>query len=947
MLYFRQKIKIPADVKESKKQYFLMYTVFFLFTALILFSWSFLSGRTLIYGGDGWHQHYRALVYYGAYLRSIVKELLFHHRLVIPAWDFAIGEGSDILRTMHYYVIGDPFAAGSVLIPMRFMYVYYDAMLLLRMYLSGIAFSCLCFHTGLKNGHGILAGSITYVFSYWAIYAARHPFFLNPMLYLPLLILGIEKILKKERPYLFIFAVFFSAVSNFYFFYILVWITVLYVAIRLPYRYRRDFKAALQIFLKIGGASVFGVLLSAVIFLPMFPAFLGSSRRTAENAIHLFYPFSYYLKFPSLFMTWEQVPYWTCIGLSAPAAAAILLLFYKRNDKKSGFLKLLFTACLVLFAFPVFGHICNAFSYKANRWSFAFALLCAYILAAVWPALMKLKRREKSFLLWSLSCFFAVCLAAEYIQNLLGDSAMTANIFSSIILAFLFLCLLMFQTDGDCIAKQQKKQWIGILVVIASLCNNCFWQNMAGDGNSAFTHKTAASVPDLAVNETQTVKDAAYKEGIQEFYRFSGENLTTNANINADLSSTQFYWSLANPNTLAFREDLELMESKPHVYTGYDGRTGLLALSSVRYYALPVNAEHVVPYGFTLADTNVDRGYQIYQNNYALPLSYTYDNYMPKNLWDKLPAVEKQEAMLQTCVLENETDGIPQGSPHHTSKDIAYKLTCKGDGVLLKGHTFVVTSPNAEMKLKFSGIADSENYLSIQGLNYEGTKKFDLYFGGKKADPSDRYTKSDWDGLSEEEKRALLQKKILKETPKTADISFQLSTGLSRTITYDTPEVTSYNNRHDFTINLGYSQKAAKSMTIKFKDIGIYSFDSIHVICQPMKTYKEQIKARNTDTLRNVKMETNTITGNISLDKPKLLCLSIPYSEGWHISVDGRETELLRANIQYTAVALNAGEHEIKLVYATPLLKEGICISAASFLIFAVFIFLLERRRNN
>ena len=87
-------------LNQRRWQYFLIYTLLFAAAALLVFSWSFLSGRTLINTGDAWHQHYRALVYYSTYLKSIVKELLFQHKIVIPAWDFAIGEGSDILRTM-------------------------------------------------------------------------------------------------------------------------------------------------------------------------------------------------------------------------------------------------------------------------------------------------------------------------------------------------------------------------------------------------------------------------------------------------------------------------------------------------------------------------------------------------------------------------------------------------------------------------------------------------------------------------------------------------------------------------------------------------------------------------------------------------------------------------------------------------------------------------------
>ncbi len=524
--------------------------------------------------------------------------------------------------------------------------------------------------------------------------------------------------------------------------------------------------------------------------------------------------------------------------------------------------------------------------------------------------------------------------------------AKTANIFSSIVIALLFLCVLFLPGDGKSILSKQKKQRVGLLLLCISLFNNCFWQNTAGGGNAVSTHKRIHEIAELTDNETLEVKHIASTENVQEFYRFSGDDLTTNANITADMSSTQFYWSLANPFTLKFREKMELMESKPHKFTGYDGRAGLLALSSVRYYSMPNGTNNPSPYGFSETNSNGNTNYHIYRNDYALPLSYTYDSYMTEDTWDRLSAVEKQETMLKTCILEGEQEGIAQGKPDLVSREIDYKLTCKGDGILLLDNAFVVTSANAKAKLTFSGIQDSENYLSIQGLAYKGTKAFELYFGGDNVDPLDRYTRSDWEHISEKNKKSLLQKQLLVDKPKTADITFKLSTGASRTITYDTPEVTSFNNRHDFTINLGYSKKAAKSMTIKFKNIGIYSFDSIQVACQPMGTYKEQVEARKADTLEHVKIDANTVTGSIFLKNPKLLCFAIPYSEGWEAYVDGEKAKVLRANVQYMAVKLDEGEHEVRLVYATPFLKEGAVISAVSFVVFAAVAFWLERRRK-
>ena len=192
---------IQKTNRHEKQYYFKMYTTIFIFSALIICSWFFFTGRTFISQGDGILQHYPALIYYAEYLWSIVRSLFLDHQLIVPNWDFSIGEGSDILATLHYYVIGDPFAFFSVFIPTRYMYLYYELIILLRLYLAGIAFSCLCFQTGQRNQYGILAGSMTYVFCYWALHnIVSHPYFLNPMLYMPMLIIGIEKILKKERP---------------------------------------------------------------------------------------------------------------------------------------------------------------------------------------------------------------------------------------------------------------------------------------------------------------------------------------------------------------------------------------------------------------------------------------------------------------------------------------------------------------------------------------------------------------------------------------------------------------------------------------------------------------------------------------------------------------------------------------------------------------------------
>lgn len=61
-------------------------------------------------------------------------------------------------------------------------------------------------------------GALVYVFTLYSLFiVSHHPFFALPMVFLPLLLLGVEQILAGKRPYLFIFIVFWppSAIFTF------------------------------------------------------------------------------------------------------------------------------------------------------------------------------------------------------------------------------------------------------------------------------------------------------------------------------------------------------------------------------------------------------------------------------------------------------------------------------------------------------------------------------------------------------------------------------------------------------------------------------------------------------------------------------------------------------------------------------------------------------------
>jgi uncharacterized membrane protein YjjP (DUF1212 family) len=73
-------------------------------------------------------------------------------------------------------------------------------------------------------------------------------------------------------------------------------------------------------------------------------------------------------------------------------------------------------------------------SYMSNKWSWAFALLCAYIFSVMWKDLMNLSFVDAMKLL---ACLFA-CFLVMY----LTEYSRTKENFSAIVIAFVFLVVL-------------------------------------------------------------------------------------------------------------------------------------------------------------------------------------------------------------------------------------------------------------------------------------------------------------------------------------------------------------------------------------------------------------------------------------------------------------------------------------------------------------------------
>ena len=78
------------------------------------------------------------------------------------------------------------------------------------------------------------------------------------------------------------------------------------------------------------------------------------------------------------------------------------------------------------------------------------------------------------------------------------------------------------------------------------------------------------------------------------------------------------------------------------------------------------------------------------------------------------------------------------------------------------------------------------------------------------------------------------------------------------------------------------------------------------------------------------------ITGSIHAETDGYGMFMIPYEKGWSLTIDGKETELLRGDIGLLACEIPEGDHTLELNFQAPGLKAGVLASCLFWILFGV-----------
>lgn len=901
----------------SKRRTFICFTVIYILISVFVWGWFFKSGKSLINSSDAFKQHINALAKYGRFLRGIFYRLFTEHKLSLQSYDFGIGYGADFLTSMQYYAVGDPLNLPVGLLPSKYVYYYFQFLIFLRPYLAGVSFLALAGREERFSVISRLTGAISYAFCGIVLFIGMwNPQFVQPMICLPLLIIGVQKYIHEKKSLTFIMAVAFSAVSNFYFFYMLVIMIVAYTIIYLlTNKIFKDTKEGIICIGRFFGLGVIGTLLAMPILLPVILAFLSNPRAgLGSHAVPVVYSLDYYKELLVSLISYKYFPrYDTVISLTFIALPALALLFLKSDEERKNevvryrIIAVVMTAMLII---PAAGYVMTGFSYTINRWSFAYCLLLSYLITYF---------TQESVLLDLKNIFIAAIISAVYVAALMLFGEKAIGITPQLILLAVMFVILFVVKLPEIVRRSSL-----LILVLLGIVFNGYTANAPEAGNlpSGYVDSMSPEEYDELVMSTELrALSETVPEGYDNYYSYSGRSLTWNASLPYGIPSTQFYWSLANGAVSDYMESLAINEMSNFSFFGLDDRAIPMQLAGVKYYTLRYNNEEeqrYIPYGY--APFSEWYNFGIYANGNAPALGYTYRQTMTREAYDTLDPAKRQQAMLFGAVREkvnkdasceiSELDTTDEGI--FTDVSVPYEITDK-HGVKLKDNVFVVKKDNAECTISFEGLPVSETYLYFENLNCD--------------------IKDDAANIT-----------VSTSTPE--------NRAVTKTIAYKTQYSQFYSGWHNYLVNLCYSDEARSSITITFPQKGRYSFDTLAVICQPMQSYAEKAPVFAAETIADNELHrnprslmTNEITGTITAGEDSYLVLNIPYDKGWTIYVDNEKRTPEKANIMFLGTPIGEGTHNIVLKYHTPGLILGLVLFVLG-IASLVIICKMERKRS-
>lgn len=660
------------------------YTVLFVAIVAMTYGLIYLNSRSFIWEMDGIAQHFPILT-------ELHKLLTSHESL--SGWSWDLGLGGDKLSTFSYYVLGDPVNYLVALFPARLIERAYQLFIIIRLYAIGLAFIPFAKSLGFKH-RNIVIGSLLYTFNSFTFYVSiHHPFFLMPLIFLPLLFWGIDRIYQGKSPIVMMIATAFTLLSNVYFAYLLGLVSFLYAIIRyIDMKMRRTLnRSILQILGHFALTIVVGILSAGILLIPTVIAMLSSTRVGGTNFANGFklYTHDYYLTLPSSILSTNGVNYWLIFGITGLSFLGMIYVFkhFRENGALATGLILVFLGTL----FPWVAATFNVMSSPSNRWVMVIQLPMALAAMVLLEHFNKLSTSDCWWM--TIGCLLLLVVSWALIGGLFRDAH---EVMAYVLLA----ATLVIVITPNLFLNHQSWRWpaLGVAAFVSLISTGMGLYNTDA---SSYTEQQlfAGSATQWAKNYYDQV-DQKLKQSASNFYRTSTTKGYYNyKTVNNDIPmllgvhNIGAYYSVQDKKVLDFSESVGNSQSAMNdPIRSADHRTTLENVLGVRYLFMRIDqvGKQSMPYGFKYvrkANGHI-RGFRdkkargvgnntgtvLSKNNNALPLAYVQTKQVTNAQYQKMSPWQREQSMTYGAVTEGKATGVKTAKVKNRSKTISYAV---------------------------------------------------------------------------------------------------------------------------------------------------------------------------------------------------------------------------------------------------------------------------------
>lgn len=832
-------------------------TVIFLIFLFITAVTMIINGEGLIWGSDtDWkNQHFAIPEYF--------RLRFYETRDIFPDFALQIGGGQNIYN-YSYYGIANPLYLPAYALPFVKMSAYIQFISLITVLISAILGYVFFKRHFRKKTALILAviflcsGGLFYHSHHHIMFMNYFPFFMGTLIGCRNRNSPLNILLMSTMSYCIMCTSFYFSVGCF--------VSVIIYMIYLELQRKKHFSILRFIKryqLKFLGM-ILGCLCSSFMWMPTLMAILSGREKTASN-------FDYWKLFiPNVNLTAILYSGYS-MGLTVFVLFTAVYMMIK-GRKSDRFLPMLLICCIV---FPLINCAMNAFMY-INGKSFL----------PLEPVMLLITGRFLSEKHLDLK-YTVISSAIIIVMGLLNILASDYNVEFRIIWIPILASVIFTSFGMIWICRKKKEKILPIYAAVSSMLI-CIVNNYAD------TFANHNQLKEFYNSETKKAIISTIKND-PDMYRFAN-TVHNEVNVNhifcMNYLSTSSYSSVNNPYLRDFRFNSSLSENRTRnnalqnqpyniFFTALMGCRYRMSSKKMRMY----NEEEIADLGENA----------IYHNDYAFPLGYATSDVMGENVFSKLPAQQKAEAILNNIIIpgsdhENQnirTEEISldlsalKTDPHIKYENGIYTINTQeaftvniGLEKFLENKIFIVTaSANNRIgnPLKYSDI-----FLTINGVK------------NKLTDPHWKYC----------------------------------------------------NKNYNFTYVLS-SYETAESLEMTFSP-GLYTISDINVFSLDASVLDEARKSKDEFIIDRKSSLGDTITGTINVNKDGWFNISLPFDKNFRITVDGKSTDYFRTNTAFIGFPITSGRHEIKISYKAPLKRSGLIISVSSVMILGLTICLMS-----